>query len=318
MVEPDESSVMSLDEFSSPASEFGGEVRCSVCGHGHGHDIDRFEHWLLEGGSLRRVTDIGLKGVPLTRPGIWVPGNPLPVSTVSRIMRRVRKILGDLGYVERRPRGRWVTIPGNPIRRMTIPQVKDYVDGLYSSRCQNRCSGRFCRCCRMHHIGSWNKIADAFHRLGQYFHYGKTFRDEPSWSHEKLLQLYNVTPTLQYRVPPPMMNPVPKAVAFREWLLHHEDVQKQIYGWMMWLGQVFGLRYSEWIAAEWPMEGPRFKVDLSTGKVYVTGKGRLGGKTRSVTITPERETGLQRLLGATPSEAPDAIASSVELWISEA
>jgi len=43
------------------------------------------------------------------------------------------------------------------------------------------------------------------------------------------------------------------------------------------------------------MEGPRFKVDFAAGKVYVTGKGRLGGKMRSVTITPERELGLQRL-----------------------
>jgi hypothetical protein len=148
----------------------------------------------------------------------------------------------------------------------------------------------------MHHIGSWNKVADTFHRLAQYFHYGRTFREDPTWSHEKLLDLYNVTPTLQYRVPPPMMNPVPKAVAFREWLLHYPDVQKQLYGWMIWLGQAFGLRYSEWIAAEWPTEGPRFKVDFAAGKVYVTGKGRLGGKTRSVTITPEREAGLRKLV----------------------
>ena len=40
---------------------------------------------------------------------------------------------------------------------------------------------------------------------------------------------------------------------------------------------------------------PRFRVDFAAGKVYVTGKGRLGGKTRSVTITPEREAGLRRL-----------------------
>jgi len=149
----------------------------------------------------------------------------------------------------------------------------------------------------VHHIGSWNKVADAFHRLAQYFRYERTFREGPSWSHEKLLAVYNTTPTLQYRVPPPSMNSVPKAVAFREWLLGHEDSQKQIYGWMIWLGQVFGLRYSEWIAAELPMEGPRFRVDLAAGKVYVTGKGRLGGKMRSVTITPEREAGLRRLAG---------------------
>jgi len=43
------------------------------------------------------------------------------------------------------------------------------------------------------------------------------------------------------------------------------------------------------------MEGPRFKIDFAAGKVYVTGKGRLGGKMRSVTITPEREAGLRRL-----------------------
>ena len=138
-------------------------------------------------------------------------------------------------------------------------------------------------------------MVDTCHRLAQYFHYGRTFREDPTWSHQKLLELYNVTPTLQYRVPPPMMNPVPKAMAFREWLLGHEETQKQIYGWIIWLGQVFGLRYSEWIAAEWPMEGPRFRIDFAAGKVYVTGKGRLGGKTRSVTITPEREAGLRRL-----------------------
>lgn len=270
---------------------------CPVCGHGHSSDLDRFEHWLLESGGLRRVTDIGWRGVPLTRPGIWVSGIPLPVSTVSRTIRRTRKILSDLGYVERSPRGRWLTISGrNPIRRISIPEVKEYVDRLYPPRCQPRCTGRTCHCCRVHHIGSWNKVADAFHRLGQYFHYGRTFRDEPSWSHEKLLQLYNVTPTLQYRVPPPSMNPVPKAIAFREWLIHHADVQKQMYGWMVWLGQAFGLRYSEWIAAEWPMEGPRFRVDFAAGKVHVTGKGRLGGKTRSVTITPERERGLRELM----------------------
>src|SRR3990172_9575692 len=65
-------------------------MACPVCGHGHSSDIDRFEHWLLEGGGLRRVTDLGWKGVPLTRPGIWIPGNPLPISTVSRTMRRGR------------------------------------------------------------------------------------------------------------------------------------------------------------------------------------------------------------------------------------
>jgi hypothetical protein len=167
----------------------------------------------------------------------------------------------------------------------------------------------------MHHIGSWNKVVDTCHRLAQYFHYGRTFREDPTWSHEKLLELYNVTPTLQYRVPPPMMNPVPKAVAFREWLLLHSDAQKQVFGWMILLGQVFGLRYSEWIAAEWPMDGPRFKVDFAAGKVYVTGKGRLGGKTRSVTITPEREAGLRRLamwresIGANLADDGVAVAS---------
>src|SRR3970040_3052782 len=80
---------------------------CPVCGHGHTSDLDRFEHWLFEGGGLRRVTDLGWRGVPLTRPGIWIPGNPLPVSTVSRTIRRTRKILSALGYVERSPRGRW-------------------------------------------------------------------------------------------------------------------------------------------------------------------------------------------------------------------
>jgi len=271
------------------------EPVCTVCGHGHSAELDRLEHWLLESGGLRRTTDLEERGVPVTRPGVWVPGNPLPISTVSRTMRRVRKILFDLGYLQPGKRGRLSRPTGMVLRQLSVDQVKSYVDRTYPSRCLDRCNGRRCKCCRVHHIGSWNKVMDAFHRLAQYFRYERTFREGPSWSHEKLLAVYNVTPTLQYRVPPPSMNSVPKAVAFREWLLGHEDPQKQIYGWMIWLGQVFGLRYSEWITAEWPMEGPRFKVDFAAGKVYVTGKGRLGGKTRSVTITPEREAGLRKL-----------------------
>ncbi len=268
---------------------------CQVCRHGHSAELDLLEHWLLETGGLRRTTDVEERGVPLTRPGVWVPGNPLPISTVSRTMRRLRRILLDLGYLQPGKRGRLARPTGMVLRQLSVDQIKCYVDRIYPSRCPGRCDGLRCKCCRVHHIGSWNKVMDAFHRLAQYFRYERTFREGPSWSHEKLLAIYNVTPTLQYRVPPPAMNPVPKAIAFREWLLGHEDGQKQIYGWMIWLGQVFGLRYSEWIAAEWPMEGPRFKVDFAAGKVYVTGKGRLGGKTRSVTITPEREKGLRNL-----------------------
>ncbi len=266
-----------------------------VCSHSHNAELDRVEHWLLEGGGLRRTTDLGEKGLPITRPGVWIPGNPLPVSTVSRAMRRLRKALCDLGYLVPGKRGGLSRPTGKVLRQLSVDQIKTYADRLYPPRCQGRCTGLRCKCCRMHHIGSWNKVADAFHRLAQYFRYERTFRDGPSWSHEKLQAIYNVTPTLQYRVPPPSMNSVPKAIAFREWLLGHEQVQKQIYGWMIWLGQVFGLRYSEWIAAEWPMEGPRFRVDYAAGRVYVTGKGRLGGKMRSVTITPEREAGLRRL-----------------------
>ncbi len=278
-----------------PGPSGSSQASCPICGRGHASELDRLEHWLLEGGGLRRTTDLKEKGVPLTRPGVWTPGNPLPISTVSRTMRRVRKILADTGYLQPGKRGRLARPTGMVLRQLSVDQIKAYVDRLYPPRCQGRCAGPRCKCCRMHHIGSWNKIADAFHRLAQYFRYERTFREGPSWSHEKLLAVYNVTPTLQYRVPPPMMNPVPKAVAFREWLLGRQDDQKRIYGWMIWLGQVFGLRYSEWIAAEWPMDGPRFQVDFAAGKVNVTGKGRLGGKTRSVTITPEREAGLMRL-----------------------
>src|SRR5207249_7029122 len=70
---------------------------CQVCGHSHGAELDRVEHWLLESGGLRRTTDLEEKGLPVTRPGVWIPGNPLPFSTASRAMRRLRKALCDLG-----------------------------------------------------------------------------------------------------------------------------------------------------------------------------------------------------------------------------
>src|SRR5438093_413920 len=287
------------------------QAPCPICGHGHASELDRLEHWLLEGGGLRRTTDLNETGVPLTRAGVWTPGNPLPISTVSRTMRRVRKSLADTGYLQPGKRGRLARPTGMVLRQLSVDQIKAYVDRLYSPRCQGRCAGPGCKCCRMHHTGSWNKVAAAFHRLAQYFHFERTFREGPSWSHEKLLAVYNVTPTLQYRVPPPMMNPVPQATAFCEWLLRHPDVQKQLYGWTIWLGQVFGLRYSEWVAAEWPMEGPRFNVDFAAGKVYVTGKGLLGGKTRSVTITPEREAGLRRLATWRESLGAELVSESV-------
>jgi len=82
---------------------------------------------------------------------------------------------------------------GKVLRQLSVDEIKDYVDRLYPPRCRRRCTGPRCKCCRMHHIGSWNKIADAFHRLAQYFRYSRTFRKGPSWSYEKFLDVYNVT-----------------------------------------------------------------------------------------------------------------------------
>src|SRR5437016_5444929 len=115
-------------------------------------------------GGLRRTTDLKEKGTPLTRPGVWTPGNPLPVSTVSRTMRRVRKILADTGYLQPGKRGRLARPTGMVLRQLSVDQIKAYVDRLYSPRCQGRCAGPGCKCCRMHHTGSWNKVAAAFHR----------------------------------------------------------------------------------------------------------------------------------------------------------
>ena len=101
---------------------------CPVCGHGHSSELDRFEHWLLEGGGLRRTTNLGEKGIPVTRPGVWIPGNPLPVSTVSRVMRKLRKILRDLGYLQPGKHGGLSRPTGKVLRQLSVDQVKAYVD----------------------------------------------------------------------------------------------------------------------------------------------------------------------------------------------
>ena len=51
---------------------------CQVCRHGHSSELDRLEHWLLESGGLRRSTDLGEKGLPVTRPGGMDPRQSSP------------------------------------------------------------------------------------------------------------------------------------------------------------------------------------------------------------------------------------------------
>src|SRR5438093_13284403 len=54
------------------------QTPCPICGHGHSSELDRLEHWLLESGGLRRSTDLGEKGLPVTRPGGMDPRQSSP------------------------------------------------------------------------------------------------------------------------------------------------------------------------------------------------------------------------------------------------
>lgn len=60
------------------------------------------------------------------------------------------------------------------------------------------------------------------------------------------------------------------------------------YAWNLFFLQETGARYEEMVHAEFPLEGPYVRWDKSAGTLTIIGKGREGGKLRTVTLTKEQ------------------------------
>ncbi len=68
------------------------------------------------------------------------------------------------------------------------------------------------------------------------------------------------------------------------------------YGWQLWFLQELGGRYEDLVHAEYPPQGPSVKYDAKAGLLTITGKGRLGGKSRTVPLTEDQTRGFEELL----------------------
>ncbi|HYM39571.1 MAG TPA: hypothetical protein VEY12_05435 [Thermoplasmata archaeon] len=62
----------------------------------------------------------------------------------------------------------------------------------------------------------------------------------------------------------------------------------RLYGWSLWFLTEIGARYEEMVHAEFPLEGPFARWDPRAGTVSLIGKGKWGGKPRTVTLTKEQ------------------------------
>jgi integrase len=78
-----------------------------------------------------------------------------------------------------------------------------------------------------------------------------------------------------------------------------EAIRKEMprsFGWMLFFLQETGARYEEMAHAEFPLEGPFVRLDKSAGTLTIIGKGREGGKLRTVTLTKEQSARLGELV----------------------
>lgn len=60
------------------------------------------------------------------------------------------------------------------------------------------------------------------------------------------------------------------------------------YGWALWFLTEIGARYEEMVHAEFPLEGPFARWDPRAGTLSLIGKGKWGGKPRTVTLTKDQ------------------------------
>jgi len=70
----------------------------------------------------------------------------------------------------------------------------------------------------------------------------------------------------------------------------------RLYAYSLWWLQELGARYEEMAHAEYPLEGPFVTLNRRAGVLTIVGKGREGGKTRSVTLTAEQAAKVEAIL----------------------
>jgi hypothetical protein len=68
------------------------------------------------------------------------------------------------------------------------------------------------------------------------------------------------------------------------------------YGFELWWLQETGSRYEEMVHAEFPLVGPFVTLNRGSGLLTIVGKGREGGKVRTVTLTKDQAAKVEEIL----------------------
>jgi hypothetical protein len=277
-------------------------TRCPECSEAAGHDVDhtpslrlppvlvRFEHFLSTKGLLARPVGVIDPTLP-TRAGS-VPSRPMSFKHRRTAMGTIVSVLKELGYLERKGGGRWVSVAGTDPREVSVRELQDYLLRRFPvDPCQKHREGCV-RCCLPHHLSMYNKVCEAFRKMAEWLYFEERVNGRPVWSKDKLIAVYAIARRRKYKLRPPQMNEVESLFRFQEWL----EARDKAYGYMLWFLQEFGARYEEMAHAEYPPDGPFVRLNSPAGVVEITGKGQEGGKTRVVTLTPVRTAKLQEIL----------------------
>lgn len=175
----------------------------------------------------------------------------------------VRKMFVDLGYVKKvgRGRGDYSVLSGENWRKLSVPQIQEYVRGKFppgSRMTPNVKKQRF-------QLGLGIKKFAEFMVFSQHL-----------WSEDKLFEVRKVCSFATVDYEEIVIEPPHKSHAFVDWLLEKDMAMGFPLFLEQWLG---GMRYSEVSGANVDLKTGTLNLNLTTKVAGITGKGA-EGKTR--------------------------------------
>ncbi len=226
--------------------------------------LSEFLLWMSRSGNKRKV------GVDR------LPAEPLSPRTSARHLVKNRRILRDLGYVNKdisspaRHPERWLVNQDKDIRQMSIEEVEGWFQAHFPPG--DRTPQEKAR---------WNDYAGAFRKFAEFMHYGKGL-----WSRDKLEEIRRRVLILDVSYPELEIVEPTKAHAFQQWL--ETQPRYYVHAIMLYLMQWLGMRYLEVVTAKAGLDGPTLKIDWPKRWVTIWGKGRGGlSKQRSLPLRDE-------------------------------
>jgi hypothetical protein len=204
-------------------------TRCAECSRSSGSVVDHaprfsidelaeFEHFLATRALLGRP--LGRPDPDLPTKSGAVPSSPMASSKHRyRVMSTLSSVLTELGILARGSRpGQWVQTGALRIDEIAPDEIRAYILRRFpADPCRTHRDGCV-RCCRPHHVSSYNHVCEAFRQLANFWYFEDTRYGKPTWTKERLRDVYVYTRRLKYKMRPPEINPVDAVLRFRAWL----------------------------------------------------------------------------------------------------